>query len=302
MTQALNGWLVLDKPKGISSAHAINKLKRFVRPSKIGHAGTLDPFASGVLLVAIGEATKLTQYAMANIKSYIFTVKWGESTDTLDITGNVTAVSSKIPSLEEIQNILPRYVGTLQQTPPAFSAININGKRAYQLARKGVSFNILPKTITINKLNILSSQGNFTTFSLDCGKGVYVRSLARDLAADLGTYGFVSELARARSGKFLLSDTILLASLEEIVHNDQRIEIKQFLKPLNAVLDDILVHHIDEVSSLHLRQGKKIVTQISYVPGVTIAVLCNDILIAMCVAEEENLLQPVRVFNNNMEG
>lgn len=198
-----NGFILLDKEIGISSAKALYPIKKmFPRGTKVGHAGTLDPFASGLLVVAVGKATKALEYVVAMSKTYEFTVKWGASTDTDDLTGKILNTSDRIPTINEIENILPQFVGEISQTPPQYSAISINGERAYDLARNGVDVALAARPITVHNLIITEHKADETSFLMDCGKGCYVRSVARDMALALGTYGHVTQLRRTRIGNF----------------------------------------------------------------------------------------------------
>ncbi len=297
MTNLVHGWLLIDKPEGLSSAAALNHIKKHFAPGKIGHAGTLDPFATGILLVAIGEATKLIPYIITADKSYEFEVCWGEDRDTLDITGEVVKTSTKIPIQEEIEAVLPCFLGNSQQEPPQFSAIKINGKRAYFFARTGQKVPLQSRPIHIEELKLLKHNVNKTYFYTSCSKGTYVRAIARDIASKLRTYDYVSQLRRLRLGKFLLDATISLASLSEMLHNDRIGALRQFLMPVNAVLDDILVQQVGDLASHHLKQGRKVSMAESEVEeGALIAAMYGDDLIAICRAES-GLLQPLKVLN-----
>lgn len=187
--QSINGWIVLDKPSGITSAHAVNKVKRILNPEKIGHAGTLDPLASGILPLALGEATKTVAFMMDAGKAYFFTVKWGAETDSDDSDGTVTRTSDKRPSREEIEKILANFVGEIDQTPPSYSAIKVEGKRAYELARAGETPEMKSRKVRVDSLEIQSHDGDSSSFVCHCGKGTYIRSLARDMGQLLGCYG-----------------------------------------------------------------------------------------------------------------
>ncbi len=199
----MNGFILLNKKIGISSAKALYQIKDVIpKNTKVGHAGTLDPFASGLLIVGVGKATKAIEYVMGMNKTYEFIVKWGEATNTDDLTGQIINISHNIPSIEEIQRILPSFNGVIKQKPPNYSAINIQGKRAYDLARQGVKFNLTARNVEITSLLITSHDGCYTNFIMECGKGCYVRSIAKDLAEKLDTYGHVTALRRTKIGKF----------------------------------------------------------------------------------------------------
>ncbi len=272
-----HGWLLLDKQVGVSSAAAIQVLKSIFKPLKVGHAGTLDPFASGLLLVAIGEATKLIEYAVVGEKAYNFTVTWGEEKDTLDICGNTTDKCFNIPTQNEIIEAIPEFLGEISQKPPKYSAIKVQGNRSYKLARENKDFELSSRPVLCNKLELIN--GN-SSFYLECGKGFYVRALARDLAYRLNTLAYVSSLRRMKIGKFLVADAITIDYIEELLINfkcnpqpDQYIEnYKQIRKnkeslaqslfpkliPIHAVLDDILVFHVSEDQAKKIKHGQTI--------------------------------------------
>ncbi len=263
---AIHGWLNLDKPYGMSSGQAVGKVKKLIHPTKIGHAGTLDPLASGVLPLALGEATKTSNYAMNATKIYQFTITFGEQTSTDDMEGEVTATSDVMPTESAIKTSIPTFTGIIEQTPPAFSAIKIDGKRAYLLAREGKQVDIKSRKITIEKLTLLHMNGtNTATFEAICGKGTYIRSLARDLALSLGSVGHVSMLRRTGVGKVLEKNIISLEKLEEIVHNappsgdlSDYLMINNVISPPDIVLDDIPAVRINEGLRARLRRGQAI--------------------------------------------
>jgi tRNA pseudouridine55 synthase len=198
----VSGWLVLDKPVGMGSTEAVSKIKWLFNAEKAGHAGTLDPLASGMLPIALGEATKTVPYVMDGAKVYRFTVSWGEERSTDDLEGPVTKTSDKRPSEEEIRAVMPNYTGIIMQTPPQFSAIKIAGERAYDLAREGATVDIPAREVEIGRLEIIENSADRTVFEIDCGKGTYVRSLARDMGRDLGCFGHISELRRTEVDPF----------------------------------------------------------------------------------------------------
>ncbi len=201
----IHGWLILDKPLGPSSSGCVGKLKWLTGAQKVGHGGTLDPLASGVLPIAFGEATKTSSYAMDGSKTYEFDVTWGTSTETCDAEGDVIASSDARPTEEQINAALPSFIGDIDQIPPKFSAIKIDGQRAYELARKGEEVDIKSRPVTIHDLRVVRIvDSNTASFEVDCGKGTYVRSLARDLALHLGCEGHISRLRRTAVGPFLL--------------------------------------------------------------------------------------------------
>ncbi len=259
-----SGWLAIDKPCGMSSAHIVSIVKRYFkkyhavgRKYKVGHAGTLDPFASGVLPIAVGEATKTMSFVQDFQKEYLFDVQFGSQTDTLDSTGQVISTSEVMPSQVEIENILPQFIGKIWQTPPHFSALKVEGKRAYSLAREGVEFELQPRQINIYSLDLVgfSQQTKIATLKVQCGKGTYVRALARDIALGLGSCAYVSSLRRTRVGLFYEEMLILLANLEQIVHNAP---LERELRSIDIVLDDILVLFLSEDTVPLIKNGQAI--------------------------------------------
>jgi len=249
----VHGWLVIDKPLNMSSAKAVYYAKNYLNAAKVGHGGTLDPMASGVLPLAFGEATKTLSYAVNKIKKYKFTVKWGEARDTDDLEGNIIGTSDERPGVSAIQNILKRFIGEVNQVPPAYSAVKISGQRAYKLARAGNDVILKPRPVFIEDLtlmNILSTEE--ACFQLCCGKGVYVRSLARDLARALGTVGCVSNLRRTQVGNFLEKDAISLDQLKILGHKEA---VASKLLPVETVLDDIPALVLTEEEAKIVKNG-----------------------------------------------
>ncbi len=211
----VHGWVVLDKPVGMTSTHAVSVVKRAFSAKKAGHAGTLDPLASGLLPIALGEATKTVPFVMDGRKAYQFTVAWGTQTNTDDTEGSVIATSDKRPDEAAIVALLPRFTGTIMQTPPKFSAIKIAGERAYDLARDGEDVELQARPVEIDALSIVSHDGATTTFEAECGKGTYVRAIARDLGLALGCLGHVAHLRRTRVGPFAVADAAAVETLRE---------------------------------------------------------------------------------------
>jgi len=290
-----NGFLIIDKPLGISSAKAVSQVKKALQCKKIGHGGTLDPLASGVLPLAIGEATKLFDYIASSTKEYYFTIHFGEERSTDDAEGEVTQTTAHLPSLKDITQSLPYFQGIIQQTPPVFSALHMQGKRAYQMARAGDMPVMEARPVEIMQLELLDSIQTpagitHASFSVVCGKGFYVRSLARDIARKCGSLGYVSSLRRTKVGKFAIEGAILLDNLVNPLHSDSL--LKAWIQ-METLLDDILALHLDSHQSLALRHGKPL--QISHKDGEYVA-LENGKLIAM-VQVKDNLLTSKRVFN-----
>ena len=237
------GWINLYKPKNITSFKAINSIKKKFLINKIGHAGTLDPMAEGVLPIAIGKATKLIPYISKMNKEYEFTVTWGIQTTTDDAEGKTLFESNYFPKEKEIEKKIINYLGYINQTPPKVSAVKINGKRAYKLFRNNEAFTIQPKKVFVESLSITNHKVNKTSFKILCSKGFYVRSLARDLALDLKTYGHISSLKRSKVGKFNEEASILLDDLLKIGQRHKEINC---ISPSISMLDDILAYEIEE--------------------------------------------------------
>ena len=258
-TEDYNGWLIVDKPKGITSADVIRDVKSLLGRVKVGHTGTLDPMATGVLPVALGTATKVIPYIPDTGKEYEFTVKWGEETDTCDEDGKIIRRKNHIPSQKQIDFVINLFKGKIMQTPPAFSAIKINGKKAYELARAGEEVNMEPREITVYDLKRIpapeekfDNSDDYTSFYISCSQGTYVRSLARDLAEKMGTCGHLVRLRRLRSGKFKINDAILLEKLKQTDNLTLR---SSYLLPFDTVLDDISVLALSEVEARTLTAG-----------------------------------------------
>ena len=237
------GWINLYKPKNITSFKAINSIKKKFSINKIGHAGTLDPMAEGVLPIAIGKATKLIPYISNMNKEYEFTVTWGIQTTTDDAEGKILFESIYLPKRKEIEKKIINYIGFISQIPPKVSAVKINGKRAYKLFRENKKFTIQPKKVFIEDLCITDHSINKTSFKILCGQGFYVRSLARDLAIDLKTYGHISSLKRSKVGKFSEKNSILLDDLLKIGQTHEEINC---ISTTISMLDDILAYEIEE--------------------------------------------------------
>lgn len=212
----VSGWLIFDKPKGMGSTEAVSKIKWLFKAEKAGHAGTLDPLASGLLPIALGEATKTVPYVMEGTKVYRFTVAWGEQRSTDDLEGEAIATSDKRPAKEDIEALLPNYTGVIEQVPPKFSAIKIGGERAYDLARSGEEVEIAAREVEIDRLELVEMpDSGHSIFEVECGKGTYVRSLARDMGLDLGCYGYIADLRRVEVSPFTEEDMVTLEELED---------------------------------------------------------------------------------------
>lgn len=287
----VDGWVVLDKPVGMTSTHAVSRLKRLYNAKKAGHAGTLDPLASGILPVAFGEATKTVPFVQDGEKSYQFTVKWGEETNTDDVEGEVVARSDVRPSREAIEALLPRYVGTILQTPPAFSAIKINGERAYDIARDGEEVKLAARPIVIHALRLIEFAGERAVIEADCGKGTYVRALARDFGRDLGCLGHLIALRRTRVGPFTVPDATPLAAL------DDDAEAGRAMRPVEAGLVEVPCVIVDRNGAGRLKRGQGLLLRGRDAPDAGWAwASCQGEPIAFGQIEEGEL-RPSRVFN-----
>lgn len=251
--QNINGWLIIDKPEGITSAKAVSMVKRLTGAAKVGHTGTLDPFASGVLPMALGEATKLASYLSDNEKAYDFSVIFGASTDTDDREGKIIKTSEVIPSKETLEENIKEFIGEISQMPPDYSAISINGERAYDIARRGEKPELKARKVLIKELKMNAYSGKEASLSVTCGKGMYVRSLAKDLAEKSGSCAYVQTLRRTRVAKFAINEAISLSNLENVVYKG---ELLNYLRPVEAVLDDIPVLSLDKASSTKLKNGQ----------------------------------------------
>ncbi len=261
----LSGWLILDKPRGLGSTQGVSAVKRVLRQNgyaktKVGHGGTLDPLAEGVLPIALGEATKLAGRMLDASKIYEFTIRFGAETSTLDPEGAVVATSDLRPSLAEVEAVLPRFTGPIEQIPPAHSALKVDGQRAYDLARAGEVVELKARAVTIYSLNLRHlglrrGDGELEAITLEAhvSKGTYIRSLARDIANALGTCGHVSYLRRTKAGPFTQAQAISLDLLEESAIGRG---LEDLLLPLEAGLDDIPALHLDQTSAQAVRQGR----------------------------------------------
>lgn len=295
--QDISGWLIIDKPTGMGSTPVVNQTRRLFDAKKNGHTGTLDPFASGVLPIAFGEATKLISFVTDGDKEYEFTVEFGATTDTLDLTGEIIQSGGRLPSRQEIIDILPTFIGEIEQTPPAYSAIKIKGQRAYDLARQGIEVDMPKRLIQIYNLEFLDMPSESSArFRVACSKGTYVRTLGADVAEKLGTYGHLTALRRIKCGKFTIADTILLENLKKIEYVNER---QKQLLPLMTCLCDITVIAVREEDAAKLRQGQGVSPknyETKHLIGQEAAAVFNQQLVAM-VRIEETRISPVRVFN-----
>ena len=299
---ALHGWLVLDKPYGMSSGQAVGAVRRLTGAAKVGHGGTLDPLASGILPIALGEATKTVAFAMAGHKTYRFALRWGEARSTDDVEGEIVATSQVRPSDAEIRAALPRFTGTIAQVPPAYSALKLGGRRAYAMARAGEAVELAPREVEILSLELVAAPDpDHAEFEMVTGKGAYVRALGRDLARALGTVAHVAALRRLAVGPFTLDLAISLDKLEALGHSPAAFE---HLLPLETALDDIPALALTEAEAHRLRHGQPVIPLLP-AEQARLAQLGNGALIRakdgtalVALAEiADGALRPVRVIN-----
>ena len=298
--EKVDGWVILDKPVGLGSTQAVGKVRRLFGAQKAGHGGTLDPLASGVLPIALGEATKTVPFVMDGAKEYRFTLRFGEARSTEDAEGEVTETSAVRPSDAEIRAALPAFIGTIEQVPPAYSALKIDGRRAYDLARAGETVEMKPRQVVIDRLELVARPDpNHADFVVACGKGTYIRSLGRDLARAVGSVGHLSFLRRTAAGPFREAEAISLSKLEALGHNSRLLGA---LAPVATALDDIPALALTEAQASRLRQGQPLTsTQDAPTSGALYRAEQDGRLVALVEAEISETggvsLKPVRVFN-----
>ncbi len=295
----LHGWLVLDKPLGLSSTQALGKARWLLGAKKAGHGGTLDPLASGVLPLAFGEATKTINWAMDGLKTYIFTVKWGAETITDDLEGEITQQSNHVATQYEIERILPQFHGAVQQVPPTYSAIKVSGERAYALARAGQAPEMAVRIVNIESLQLKKHEEDSTTFVVRCGKGTYVRSIARDLGRTLGCLGHVTYLRRLAVGPFMEADAISLEKLAEVCerHRSEN-SLAGLLRPIETVLDGIPALAVMEPEAKRLQQGQTVLLPASESLAEAEAVLVTHADKPLGIFRIDNrVLRTIRLFN-----
>jgi tRNA pseudouridine55 synthase len=292
----MHGWIILDKPLGLGSTQGVSAVKRALRDGgygkfKVGHGGTLDPLATGVLPIALGEATKLAGRMLDSDKIYDFTVRFGVETDTLDLEGREIAASDVRPSRDSVEAILPRFTGPIEQVPPAYSALKVDGARAYDRARKGETVELATRAVTVHSLTLRDADAGSATLTAKVSKGTYIRSLARDIALALGTVGHVTMLRRTRAGPFGLESAI---SLDKLADAAKGRTLEQLLLPLRAGLDDIPALSLAPGQAGALRQGK-VLTGIAANDGQHFA-LDGDTPVAL-VEVSDGTVRVVRGFN-----
>lgn len=303
---AVHGWVILDKPLGMGSTQAVAAIRRIFDAQKAGHAGTLDPMATGILAIALGEATKTVPYAMDSDKTYRFTATWGESRDSDDAEGKVTGTSTHRPSRAEIEAMLPRFTGTLNQVPPAYSAIKVDGARAYDLAREGESVVLEPRAVAVFEARLLNAVQDTAEFEIRCGKGTYVRSWVRDIAQALGTLGHVSALRRTRLGSWEEKDAVALDTLTPFMHSPAAFG---YLRPLSTALDGIPALAVSGPDTVRIRSGNPVLIRANLfakmkdgfgdgeLSGLTVFLKEEDGSPVALAEIAEGELRPFRVFN-----
>lgn len=295
----VHGWLILDKRLGATSTQALGAVKRIYEAQKAGHAGTLDPLATGILPIAFGEATKTVSFAMEGEKAYRFTVRWGEETNTDDAEGEATQRSDKRPARADIEAILPQFTGEISQRPPSFSAIKVAGNRAYDLARDGEIIELEPRLVVIEELRLVDMRDVDTAvFEAECGKGTYVRALARDMGRALGCYAHVVALRRTRVGPFSEEDAVSLDELREARARENGGDIGQFLLPVEAALSDVPELVVSQQDATNLAMGRAVLIRGRDAPILEgpVFVTFKGCLVALGEIDK-GALHPTRVFN-----
>ena len=301
--QAISGWVNLDKPYDLGSTSAVSRVRRLFDAQKAGHAGTLDPLATGILPIALGEATKTVPFLMDADKAYRFTIEWGRTTATLDREGETIAESDVRPTREAVEAALPAFVGEIDQVPPAYSAIKVDGERAYDLARAGEVVELASRKVTVHAARVVGCPDpDHVTLEIECGKGTYVRAIVRDLAEALGACGHVSDLRRTRVGVFTEQNAVALELLEELSYEARQSEA---MLPVETALDDIPALAVTDEDAFRLKQGRSIVLVPRQVEAVkarlkpgsrTVSAMSGERVVALCEMRAGRL-EPSRVFN-----
>lgn len=301
--QAISGWINLDKPYDLTSTHAVGRIRRLFDAQKAGHAGTLDPLATGVLPIALGEATKTVPFLVDADKAYRFTIAWGRTTATHDREGETIDQSDVRPTPAEVEAVLPRFVGEIDQIPPAYSAIKVDGERAYDLARAGETVELASRKVTVFDARVAEVPGaDHVTLEIECGKGTYVRAIVRDIAAALGACGHVSALRRTRVGQFTEQSAVALELLEDLSYEAR---LSEALLPVETALDDIPVLAVTDEDAFRLKQGRSVVLVPRQVESVkarlkpgsrTVSAMAGGSMVALCEMRAGRL-EPSRVFN-----
>jgi tRNA pseudouridine55 synthase len=302
----VHGWVILDKPLGMTSTQAVGAVRRIFDAQKAGHAGTLDPMATGILAIALGEATKTVPFAMDAQKTYRFTATWGESRDSDDAEGKVTGTCDQRPTAAQIEAMLPRFTGALSQTPPVYSAIKVQGERAYDRARDGEEVVLEPRPVQVFEARLVEAQIDTAVFEIRCSKGTYVRSWVRDIALALGTLGHVSTLRRTRSGGWDEKDAVGLDTLTPFMHSPAAFG---YLRPLSTALDGIPALAVSGPDTVRIRSGNPILIRAALfakmkdgfgdgeLSGLTVFLKEEDGSPVALAEIAEGELRPFRVFN-----
>ena len=301
--QAISGWINLDKPYDLGSTSAVSRVRRLFDAQKAGHAGTLDPLATGILPIALGEATKTVPYLVDADKAYRFTIEWGRTTATYDREGETLAESDVRPTVAQVEAALPAFVGEIEQVPPAYSAIKVDGERAYDLARAGETLELDARKVVIFDARVAEApDADHITIEVECGKGPYIRAIVRDLALALGACGHVSALRRTRVGRFTEQSAVALELLEDLGYEARQSEA---LLPVETALDDIPVLAVTDEDAFRLKQGRSIVLVPRQVEAVkarlkpgsrTVSAMSGERVVALCEMRAGRL-EPSRVFN-----
>ncbi len=299
----VNGWCILDKPVGMTSTHAVSVVKRLFSARRAGHAGTLDPLASGLLPIALGEATKTVPFVMEGRKTYRFTVRWGEERDTDDGEGRVTASSDERPPPDQVRALLPRFTGTIEQVPPQYSAIKIAGERAYDIARSGEEVTLAARPVEIHRLELVETlDADHSVLAAECGKGTYVRAIARDMGRALGCRGHVSGLRRTAVGPFQEADAVTLEALQAAASAAEAGAgtdgLKALLQPVDAGLRSLPSLGVSRADAARLARGPAVLLRGRDAPlmqGVVAVSTHGDLIALAEVAQGE--LRPRRIFN-----
>jgi len=296
----IHGWLILDKPQGMTSTKAVGRVRHLFGAAKAGHAGTLDPLATGVLPIAFGEATKTVPFAVEGSKVYRFTIRFGASTDTDDAEGEVVATSDKRPDADEIAGVLPRFTGEIVQVPPRYSALKVAGERAYDLAREDQAFELAPRPAFIESLKLTEMpDADHCVIEAECGKGTYIRALARDLGEALGTLAHVAALRRTRVANFAEKDAISLEKLEQLGHSAAgRDALMGVLRPVETALDDIPALAVSGQDAARLKRGQPVLIRGRDAPILNGPVYATSRGKLVAVGEvSQGEMRPTRVFN-----
>jgi tRNA pseudouridine55 synthase len=297
----INGWIAIDKPYEMSSTAVVTRVRKILGAAKVGHGGTLDPLATGILPIAMGEATKTVAYVMDGAKTYRWRVTWGEARSTDDAEGEVVATSDARPTVEQILAALPAFTGDIEQVPPIYSAVKVEGRRAYDLARKDQQVELKSRIVHISRFHLVEATPDWAEFEVGTGKGAYIRSLARDLALAVGTVGYVSMLRRTSCGPFNEGNAISLEKLEEFGHSAAS---ANFILPVETALDDIPALALTEEEARRLQSGQSLSvlrlaareTLSSLTAGITMRAMAEGRLVALARIEDGDV-RPVRVLN-----